>query len=178
MLLAGPALAAFAVAEPSTVTVWTDRQQYWPGDKGTLYVAYYNSQSHPVAIANITVNYASWNAYIGGSWVGNQTIQYTGSNSVTVSGPGSRTFSDIQFTVPSDGRAGSTSVTVTVGTDHGYDNGFGSINVQQTSRYLDQIVSLMTILAVLVIVSAIIIAAAVFLSARRPQMMWRSEQKE
>jgi hypothetical protein len=64
LLLAGSALAAFPAPTPNTVTVWTDRQQYWPGDKGTLYVAYYNSQSHPVAIANITVVYDSWNAYI------------------------------------------------------------------------------------------------------------------
>lgn len=178
LILVGSAAIA-ASAAPSTITVWTDKQQYAPGDKGTLYVAYYNGQNDPVQIKNITVTYNNWNAYIGGAWVGNITKTYT---NVLIAAGGSQTFSDITFTVPSDSRAQSTSVSVIVATNSPnaflWPEGACNIFVYTTPVYMQQIVSLLTILVVLVIIATIIIAAVIFLSPRRPQMMWRSEPKE
>jgi hypothetical protein len=177
LLFVGLAFAASPGPTPLTVTAWTDKQQYSPGDKGTLYITYYNPGS-PVDINNVTVVYPSWSAYISGSWVGNQTIQYT--PVITISAKGTRTLDGIQFTVPSDGRAVYTAINVIVGANNEYQSYYSvaAVNVISTPMYFAQMVSLMTIIAVLIIVSAIIIAASVFLSARRPQVMWRSEQKE
>jgi hypothetical protein len=82
--------------------------------------------------------------------------------------------------VPTDSRAQSTYFSVTVDTSNASYSvqSAGYINVYETPVYMQQIVSLMTILVILVIIATIIIAAAIFLSPRRPHMMWRSEQKE
>lgn len=174
-VLFAAASATFAQSFP-TITLWTDKQQYSSGEKGILYLTYYNKLSESVQIKNITVTYESWNAYIGNSWVGNQTKQYTGA---PLAGGEKRTLDIMTFTVPSDGRAVSTTVMVEVVTDHPtVETGIGAIDVMVTSRYTDQMISLLTIIAVLIIVSAIIVAAAIFLSARRPQVMWRSEEKQ
>ena len=163
-----------------TITLWTDKQQYAPGEKGILYLSYYNNattngQSVAVEIKNITVTYWKWNAYIGSSWVGNQTTKYT---DITIIGGGVHTFNDITFTVPSDGRAQDTSVSVEVVTDHGVQDATGNINVITTSTYMEQIVSLLTILVVLVIVSTIILAATIVLATRKPRIVWEPEQKK
>jgi hypothetical protein len=68
-------------------------------------------------------------------------------------------------------------VTVVIWTDHGYQSESAYINVPETPRYYEQIVTLLTVLVVLMIVCSTIIAAAVFLSARRPQVMWNKEEK-
>jgi hypothetical protein len=52
------------------------------------------------------------------------------------------------------------------------------IYITQTPRYMDQIITLFTIQVVLLIVCTIIVAATIFLSARRPQIMWKSEEKQ
>lgn len=178
LILAGSATIAASAAPPEPIP-WTDKQQYAPGDKGTLYVSYYNNLNVAVQIRNITVIYTDWNAYIGGTWVGNITKTYT---NVLIAAGASQTISDITFTVPTDGRAQSTTVSVKVATDQPSNTwqpeGSGFINVYTTPVYMQQIVSLLTVLVVIVIIATIIIAAAIFLSPRRPQMMWRSEQKE
>jgi hypothetical protein len=43
---------------------------------------------------------------------------------------------------------------------------------------MDQIITLFTIQVVLLIVCTIIIAATIFLSTRRPQIMWKTEEKQ
>jgi hypothetical protein len=167
-------ISPIANADPDTLTLWTDRSKYGPGEKGTLYIAYYNDLSVAVEIKNITLTYYNWNAYINNAWVGNETRKYTGA---PLAGKDKRVFSNITFTVPSDGRAVSTSVTVGIWTDHGYQSESAYINVPETPRYSEQIVTLLTVIVVLMIVCSIIIAAAVFLSARRPQVMWNKEEK-
>jgi len=42
---------------------------------------------------------------------------------------------------------------------------------------MDKLVTLFTVLVVLVIVCTIIIAATIFLSARKPQVTWKPEEK-
>jgi len=170
-------LASVATAlAPPDVTVWSSKEKFAPGEKGTLNVAFYNDDTDAVAIKNVTIVYTSWAAYIGGQWVGNQTITMD----VPISGLSSKLLNDvtdISFTVPTDGRATSTSVQVTIGTDSGYRFGSGYINVPQTPSYMDQIISLFTIQVILIIVGALIIAATIFLSSRRPQVTWKAEQK-
>jgi hypothetical protein len=161
-------------AEPAVLTIWTDRTKYGPGEKGTLYIAYFNDLSAAVEIKNITLTYVSWNAYINNAWVGNETRKLTG---VSLVSNDKRVFSDITFTVPSDGRAVTTRVDVEIWTDHGLKSAYTYISVPDTPRSLEQIVTLLTVLVVLVIVCSIIIAAAVFLSARRPQVTWSKEEK-
>jgi hypothetical protein len=163
----------FAAYEPYEVTVWTDKQKYVAGEKGTLYIAFYNKRDVAVTIENITVTYYSWATYTGEKWVGNETQTMT----VPLSAKDTHVFSDITFTVPTDGRAVSTSVYVEIGTDHGYKYGGGSINVPEVPSYMEQIVTILTILVVLVIVCTIIIAATIFLSARRPQVTWKPTEK-
>ncbi|MGB9778798.1 MAG: hypothetical protein ACP5LB_02435 [Candidatus Bathyarchaeia archaeon] len=162
--------------EPNEVTAWTNKQEYAPGEKGTLYIAFYNNRNEAVAVKNVTLIYYAWRAYIGGAWVGNET--YT--MDVPLSGKTTKLLNDvveITFTVPTDGRAVETNVGVIVGTDKGYEYGGATIKIVETSRYMEQIVTLFTIQAVLLIVCTVIIAATIFLSARRPQVMWKAEEK-
>ncbi len=174
LFLVIPLTSAAVTIQP--VTVWTDKQKYAPGEKGTLYVAFYNTRDEPVDIKNITIVYQSWAAYIEGTgWVGNETKKLT----EPLSSKTTRVFKDITFTVPTDGRGTPTYVYVEIGTNKGYVSESGYINVPDTPRYMDQIVSLFTIQIVLIIVATIIVAATIFLSARRPpQMIWKSEEKE
>jgi len=158
---------------PQTITAWTDKPKYNLGEKGTLYIAFYNDRDVAVEIKNVTITYADWNAYINGAWVGNETRKV----SIPLASGAVYVFSDITFTVPTDGRAVSTVVNIKIGTDRGYEHGGSDINVADTPRYMEQIVTLFTVQVVLTIVCTIIIAATIFLSARRPQVMWRKEEK-
>jgi hypothetical protein len=171
MLLITP--LANAQAPPDIVTVWTDSQKYAPGQKGTLYIAFYNSRDVAVTIKNVTMTYDNWKAYISGSWMGNETRQIN----IPLASKAVYVFTDITFTVPSDGRAVSTPIAIEIGTDYGYSPGSGYVNVPETPSYMDQIVTLFTIQVVLLIVCTIIIAATIFLSARRPTVTWKTEEK-
>lgn len=157
------------------VLAWTDRQKYLPGEKGTLFVTFYNDFGEAVEVKNITLIYNNWNAYVNGEWVGNDTHTYT---DITLADKETHVFTDITFGVPTDGRAVDTSVSIQIGTDHGYQYTTTMISLQETSRYMEQIVFWFTLLVVLVIVCTIILAATIFLSARRPQVTWKTEEKQ
>jgi hypothetical protein len=88
-------------------------------------------------------------------------------------------FEDITFTVPTDGRGVPTGVSIRIGTNKGYVDEGGSyyINVYTAPKYMEQVITLFTIQVVLIIVCTIIIAATIFLSARRPQVVWKAEEK-
>lgn len=171
MVLAAPFVNAQTT--PPTVSTWTDKPKYGPGEGGRLNLVFYNDRSEAIEVRNITLVYANWHAYINQAWVGNETKKY----STTIASKGKTVFSDLTFTTPSDGRAVDTAVYIEIGTDHGYVSDTAYIRFFESSRYMDQIVTLLTVLVVLVIVCTIIIAAAVFLSARRPQVMWSKEEK-
>ncbi len=168
-----PVSLVWGAYEPSEVTIWTDRPSYSPGEKGTLFVALYNNRDVAIAIKNITLIFEDWLAYTGDAWIGNET------RTMDVALPGGRThvFNDLAFTVPADGRAETTNVYVEIWTDHGYESGVSTVYVPEVPTSIGQIVTLFTILVVLMIVCTIIIAATIFLSARRPPVTWRPEQK-
>lgn len=157
------------------VTVRTDKPRYLPGEKGTIHVTFYNDANDPVSVHNITVIFNYWQAYIDGKWVGNKTIELD----VTVKEKGIEPLDPIDFTVPSDGRAAvDCPGEVKIGTSDGFKYGYFTVHIVETPSYMEQIVTLLTILVVLVIVCTIIIAATIFLSARRPKVAWREPEKQ
>jgi len=171
-------LASLVNAQPETVTVWTDKHEYSPGQTGKLYVAYNNILEDPVTIRNITVVFSQWWAYISDAWVGNLTYKPS-ENEKTLAEHATRVF-EISFTVPSDGRARSTNAEIKVYTNLPYfDKPISDpeISVFETPVDMEQIITLFTIQVVLLIVCTIIIAATIFLSARRPQVTWKPQEK-
>lgn len=160
--------------EPDEVTVWTDKQKYAPGERGVLYVAFYNCKDEEILIQNITILYYNWTACISETWVGNETRTVD----IHLSGKKTHVFNDITFIVPTDGRAVDTGVYVKVGTDDGYKDSYGYITILEVPIYMEQIVTLFTIQVVLIIVCTIIVSATMFLSSRRPQIMWQKEEGE
>jgi len=172
-------LAPLVNAQPETVTVWTDKHEYSPGQTGKLYIAYNNIREDPVTIRNITVVFSQWWAYINDAWVGNLTYEPS-ENEKTIAEHSIRVF-EISFTVPSDGRARRTDAEIKVYTNLGYDQPSLSetpeISVLETPVYMEQVITLFTIQVVLLIVCTIIIAATIFLSAHRPQVTWKPTEK-
>ena len=161
---------------PQQLTTWTDKSEYAPGETGTLNIVFYNNRASAVTIQKIFVVFNNWRAYKSGQWEGNQTL--TPTPAVAVAGKGVYATS-VTFTVPTDGRAVSTSVDITIQTTEVGDIGLldGSVAVTTTPKFMDQIVTLFTIQVVLIIVCTVIIAATIFLSVRRPQVTWRAEEK-
>lgn len=174
MMLAATPLAN-SQPEPPTLSVWTNKVEYAPGETGILYIRYYNGYSSAVTIKKVYIVFTEWRTYIKGKWEGNLTLE---ANKAVASHDVFE--NETRFTVPSDGRAVNTYVQITIETaEHGTITSYSdfSISVPSTPRSMDQVVTLFTILLVLVMVSTVIIAAAIFLSARRPQVMWSKEEK-
>ncbi|MGB9671902.1 MAG: hypothetical protein ACPLZY_02000 [Candidatus Norongarragalinales archaeon] len=167
----------FVVANASIepITAWTNKQVYVPGEKGTLYVNFYNNGASTVEIENITVTYKSWQAYIDGNWVGNETFSVN--ENVT---SGSVATLAIPFTVPNDGRAQTTKVDIEIRTSLGLEtkNNATSINVSETPPYMEQLVTLFTIQAILLIVCTIVISATIFLSMHKPPSTIKTEERQ
>ena len=161
-------------AQPPTVTAWTDKSEYAPGEKGTLHVVFYNDGASAVTIEEIEVIFTGWRAYINDEWQGNQTIEID--QAVVSKGIYEK---EITFTVPTDGRAESTSVDITITTELADISPLWDpyISVAYTPKYMEQVVTLFTVQVVLLIVCTIIIAATIFLSARRPQVTWKQAEK-
>ena len=166
---------AHADEEPPQVTVRTDKAEYAAGESGTMHFSFYNNLGSAITLKKIIIVYREWQAYRNGQWEGNLTINV---NTAIIS---KGIFeNETKFTVPTDGRSkDNCSVSLkfetdTLGTLYGYD----VIYVAQTPRYMDQVITLFTIQVVLLIVCTIIIAATIFLSARRPQIMWKTEEKQ
>jgi len=170
-----PLMFAVANASIDPITVWTNKQVYVPGERGTLYVNFYNDGASTVEIENITVTYKSWQAYIEGNWVGNETFSVN--ENVT---SGSVTTLAIPFTVPSDGRAQTTKVDITIRTNLGLETKVNAttINVSETSPYMEQLVTLFTIQAILLIVCTIVISATIFLSMHRAPSTIKIEERQ
>lgn len=168
--------------EPEIITVWTDRPEYAPGETGTLHIVFYNGENSAVTIEKIFIIFNNWRAYRNGQWEGNQTLEV---NEAVVSKGAYVT--ETTFVVPTDGRAGYTSVDIIIRTTERGDISIPSpltfirkpsITVTETPKHMEQIVTLFTIQVILTIICTIIIAATIFLSSRRPQIMRRKEETE
>lgn len=197
------ALAIFAVAILSAILVKhvdangidvyinLNKVEYEPGEQGTIYVSIRNTSEDPIEVKKIYVEFSNWMLYTEEGWdeLGNMTIVYSPPIQIP-SENGTVDLDPISFTVPTDGRATSTSARIFAQTNEGLVQGytgFGTaarvpiVSVIESSnrsllRAVDNIVVLMTVVAILAIVGSIIIAAAVFLSGRRSRVMWRKEE--
>jgi len=153
------------------INAWTDKVVYNPGDSGKLILSLRNE--HPtdtIEVHNITIVFNNWFAYVKDHWEGNQTIKMSPYAFVGSKG-GTFYKDDITFTVPTDGRAISTGVSITIGTNKGYDTGSANVNVATASYYggiyeMDKLITLLTVQQVIIIICAIIVAAAVFIGVR------------
>ena len=162
---------------PGQLTAWTDRPEYGPGESGTLSFTFLNLMGRTIAIKKITILFTHWQAYKNGQWEGNQTIEVNSALVVDQLYQNST-----KFTVPTDGRATTTWLEITIQTDEFGDLTYRYpdtpiIPVILTPRYMEQIVTLLTIQEVLIIVCTIIIAATVFLSSRKPKPVWKTEEQ-
>ena len=168
-------IAPLAKAQLQTMTIWTDKAEYAPGENGTLYFVFYNEEASALTIKKITIVFDEWSAYRNDQWEGNLTIELVPPQGVASKGIYANS---TKFTVPNDGRAPTTMVHVTIQTEEISSIGpwHHTISVVQTPRYMEQIVTLFTLQIVLIIVCTVILAAAIFLSARRPQVTWSKEQ--
>jgi hypothetical protein len=156
---------------------YVDKTQYMPGDTGTLKFYVYNDGPDEIVLKNVSILYP-WYSRI---WGGNETIKNI--NAVLPKGKDWNTTTT--FTIPNDGRASGGSIYLeyvyTIGTQN-TRSGYISINVASAPAYgslqdMDKLVTLFTVQVVLVIVCTIIIAATIFLSARKPQVTWKAEEK-
>lgn len=183
-LIALITFAPLAKAYPNLqVYGYTDKLQYKPGEKGTVYFWVYNWGPDTAILKNVTIHYP-WYSPI---WGGNKTIS---ASDVAVSKNKNYSNTDT-FTIPEDGRAIGGSISFTVYYEFGGSTYSESGNVQlnvlpsmnaptyRTSfEDMDKLVTLFTVLVVLVIVCTIIIATTIFLSARKPQVAWKEEKPE
>lgn len=172
---------------PATVNIyaWTDKTSYDPGEHGKLTIVIRNDRTdEDLIIYNITITYP-WFAYTGEKWEGNDTI--TVNEAISKNG-GTKTYAK-EFTVPSDGRAVTSmyytaQISIVIYVDkapYQYPKNT-PIYIKSTPLYMsledgDKLITLFTVQVVLVIVCTVIIAATIFLSARRPQVMWKAEGK-
>ena len=170
----------FLMFAPSTsaatfeVHVSLNKVQYVPGEQGTLSILIRNTGDEPMEVKNVSIYFENWMMYTLDGWdeAGNMTIDYTdldpiGSNK-------SVALDDVSFTVPTDGRAMSTNVDLWIYTSAPsprHEEVYVDVvepEVLAVQRAMENIVTLLTLVAILGFVGAIIIAAAVFLSARKP----------
>jgi len=153
---------------PKTITVWTDRAIYNPGESGKLFIAIYNSQNNAVTVIMVSVTFENWRAFSNGVWEGNKTIDV---NKALASGE--TCLIETSFTVPTDGRAVTTLVEIDAYTKEAgvltlpYAEEFRIPVSEASSTYMAQIVSILTIQVVLTIICTVIIAAIIFLSVRK-----------
>lgn len=168
-------MVSLVCAQGPQTAIWTDRVEYSPGDTGTMFLAYYNSQGRTLAIEDIVVVFESWRGYTTtGGWEGNQTIEV--SEAVVSKGI---FYTSVKFTVPTDGRANSTDVRLIIQTTElGSIEESGFVNVQYVPRYFEQIVMWLMLIVVMILIGIVIIAATIYLSLRRPRTALAQNGKE
>ncbi len=165
MTMIAPIHASYA---PS-VSAWTDKASYIPGDSGTLHITVLNQGSQAFTVRNITVNYP-WKAFIVDHWDGNFTA--SGINQAIATG---QTFNiQYAFTVPTDGRASQYIgiISISVGTDIGstgsYVPGQATISIAAaTYQPVELTTSSFAIVEIALLGVAVIMLALVYLGQRK-----------
>jgi uncharacterized membrane protein len=154
---------------------YTNKSQYAPGEKGTLRIVIYNSGTESVILESVTIEYPWYWLYI---WEGNETIA-----NITTAIPAKGNWSvEKPFTIPADGRAVGGNIRINAYTDEGTipDNVAISVadsSTASTMKYMEQVSLLFTLLVLIVLIGICVVAATIFLSARRAQVMWKTEEK-
>jgi len=172
-------LCTQAAAAPNIiVNAWTDKPIYNPGEKGKLKISMLNlEENDAVEIYNITLVYPWW-VYDAkeGQWMGNKTIEGDTRILATMGSKGSENdhyYLEVEFTVPSDGRAVSGSIYIGIWMSDPADTEYqrttyASLSVPAPEpRSLVDLDTWMTSLIVAIVVCTIILAIVVILSGRR-----------
>jgi len=161
-----------------TVYGYTDRPYYGPGDAGTLKFWVYNAGTKDIILDNVTLYYPWYSAV--GLWGGNVTIVPSTS---TVIAPGGNWSYTSSFTVPNDGRisSGNSSISVYVVTNEATASSSIPISLSVPYSYslqnMDWLLTLLIILVAAIVICTLIIVASIFISARRPRMMLKPQEK-
>jgi hypothetical protein len=142
----------------------TDRSSYVPGDSGTLFITVRNEGSQALTVKNITVAYP-WMAFVTDHWDGNFTA--TGINQALSQNQNFNT--QYTFTIPSDGRAHSGSISIVVGTDvpngpYQFLDAFASLSIAAaTYQPLSLTSSVLPIIEIVLLGIAVVMLALVFM---------------
>ena len=169
---------AYTPLDGITITAWTDKSQYAPGEGGRLKISFLNTLPRPVDIYEIYIEYP-WFAYNAqmSKWEGNDTI--TGDPLDTIASKGGHYYVEVDFTVPTDGRtAGFASVEqsaimIDIDTSEGKADDYPANLLVMSTTLKMAIVDIdrwMTILTASIVISTIILAAVIFLSTRSPRI--------
>lgn len=161
-----------------TITAWTDKPQYAPGDKGKLRLSILNNLEKPVDVTEIYIEYP-WHTYNAqtGEWEGNKTLE--GKPLATIPSKGGDYYREEDFTVPSDGRVtglasvGWNEIEIDVDTSEGKADDYPVDLLVMSSTVSMSVVGIdrwMTILTAAIVIATIILAAVVFLSTRTPRI--------
>lgn len=176
------ALGSSVRADDVEAYVNFDKAEYRPGEQGTISITIRNAGTSPIEVKNVTIAFAKWMTYTEDGWdeLGNKTISY--SSPLIIGSNTTDALDAISFTVPTDGRAVSTRVDILVYTNRPAPIGYSAtVTVVDPStlsllRAMDNMVTILALVAVSAIIAAVIIAAVVFLSARRPSVTWQKEE--
>lgn len=166
VLSATPAHASYI----ASVSAWTDKASYLPGDTGVLHVTVRNQGTQSFSVKNISVTYP-WFAFVTDHWDGNFTA--TGINNAL--GTGQNYNTQYTFTVPNDGRAmpGGGDASVVVWTDIG-TNGSHYDTIARVSIALPAYQPLSLTGSILPILTVVLLGVAVFMLA----LVWMSVSKQ
>jgi len=170
----------------SSYNVYVDKRIYNPGERGTIYIVIDNDADEPIEIKNVTIMFSNWLRLTEDGWDEKGNFSIVFDESIAVLSNTTHALDPIEFTVPDDSRAVTSSVYIGLGTSKAISWDWHTVSSatvylaqpenQILIRDLDNIVMLLTVVAILAIIGAIIIAAAVFLSGRRPGVTWQKEQ--
>jgi len=158
-------------AQNLTVHTWTDKLQYQPGEKGKLKISILNELDEPVEVHNITIEFP-WFRYDAekGEWMGNETVE--GKPLALIESDGGDHYTEVPFTVPTDGRAvmGST-VDIDIATSKGMRSADTNILISAPNWPVSMVAfdTWMTSLIVTGVVCTIILAIVVLFATRRTQ---------
>lgn len=170
----------------SSYYVYVNQKIYNPGERGTIHVVIDNSGDEPIELKNVTIMFTSWLRLTEDGWDKKGNFSIVFDEPILIPSNTTHALDPIEFTVPDDSRAVTSSVHVGLGTSKAIYWEWHTVSSatvylaapedQILLRDLDNIAMLLTVVAVLAIIGAIIIAAAIFLSGRRPGVTWQKEQ--
>ena len=170
----------------SSYYVYVDKKIYNPGERGTIYIVIDNDGNEPIEIKNVTIVFGNWLRLTEDGWDEKVNFSIVFDEPIAVLSNTTHALDPIGFTVPDDSRAVTSSVYIGLGTSKAISWDWSTVSSatvylatpedQILLRDLDNIVMLLTVVAILAIISAIIIAAAVFLSGRRSGVTWQKEE--
>jgi hypothetical protein len=163
--------AQSVTAQNLIVHTWTDKTQYKPGEKGKLKISILNELDEPVEVYNITIEFP-WFRYDAekGEWIGNETVK--GEPLALITSDGGDHYTEVDFTVPADGRAvmGST-IEIVIATSKGMRSGDTDLYISAPNWPVSLVAfdTWMTSLLVAVVVCTIILAIVILFATRRTQ---------